>query len=511
MNKILWCLLAGLLAVGCHAEPGQGKAGASQVREPAVAGKFYPDDPVKLRAAIEGYLADAVTAETEKPLALIAPHAGIIYSGQIAADAYRQVQGRDYDVVVIIGANHTDPNFDKVSVYASGAFRTPLGTTSIDEEVARRLIAADRDFVFEPSVHREEHSVELQLVFVQVALPRAKIVPIVVGRPDLDLCERLGMAIAEAVKGRSALVVASSDLSHYPAYEGALKSDAAVLRAAVTLDPRQFQEAARKGLTRGIPKLSTCACGEAPIMAAMTAASAMGASRGVVVSSANSGDALVGEHNRVVGYGAVIFTTGSGGSDASVLDHLLPESVNGALTAADHTALLAYARRCISRMLETETTPLPRGFSPVCYRTQGAFVTLNKDGQLRGCIGHITGDEPLCRAVGQMALQAAFSDPRFQPVTADEVDDLEIEISALTQPRPIPGYQDIVIGRDGVIIHKGGRSAVFLPQVATEQGWSREEMLQQLCRKAGLARDDWRQGADFLTFQAEVFGEKEAK
>ena len=509
----LYLLALALLAGGCRAQPNQQSKPAANLRLPAVAGQFYPDDPVKLRAAIDAFLADAVNVKSERPLVLIAPHAGIIYSGQIAADAYRQLRGQDYDLVVILGTNHTDPAFDKVSVNPAGGFKTPLGTTAIDEEVARRLLSSDPDCVTELSVHQSEHSVELQLIFIQVVFPSAKIVPLVIGKPNLELCERLGAAVAEAVQGRKALVVASSDLSHYPSYDGALKADAAVLRAAVSLEPQQVQAAAQAGLKMRIPQLSTCACGEGPIMAAMAAARAMGATRGMVVSYANSGDALVGQRGRVVGYGAVIFTAGQlrSESDAAALDQLLPKSTKGALTNDDRTALLMFARRCLSLMLVTEIVPLPRGFNPVCYRKQGAFVTLNKDGQLRGCIGHLAGDLPLASAVGQMALQAAFSDHRFPPVTADELDDLEIEISALTQPQPVSGWQDIVVGRDGVIIRKGERSAVFLPQVATEQGWTREQMLQQLCRKAGLAGDDWRDGAEFLTFQAEVFGEAESR
>jgi AmmeMemoRadiSam system protein A len=138
---------------------------------------------------------------------------------------------------------------------------------------------------------------------------------------------------------------------------------------------------------------------------------------------------------------------------------------------------------------------------------RGVFVTLKKRGSLRGCIGHMMPDRPLAPLVGMMALQAAFEDPRFRRLTLPEVPELAVEISVLTPMKPVSGPGDIVVGRDGVLLQKGGSSAVFLPQVAPEQGWGLEEMLDNLSCKAGLPASAWRKGASFSTFQAEVFGE----
>jgi MEMO1 family protein len=253
-----------------------------------------------------------------------------------------------------------------------------------------------------------------------------------------------------------------------------------------------------------VPNLLTCACGEAPIMSAMFAARAMGATRRVVVSYVNSGDAAVGDATRVVGYGAAVLTAGNSPSDTRALNRSVP---GGKLTPDDKKQLLGLARETIQRYLTTDTVPLARGFSPAAHAGQAVFVTLNKHGELRGCIGYMLHDSPLCRTVGAMALKAAFQDPRFPPVTLDEVPDLEIEISALTPWRTVPDPADIVLGRDRVVIRKAGRSAVYLPQVATEEGWTREEMLDNLCLKAGLPRGSWEQGAELLTFQAEVFSD----
>ena len=180
-----------LVAVALAGESGEIEIGE---RAPAVAGRFYPGDPVKLEAAIQAYMKDARPAKTDRPIAIVSPHAGYVYSGQIAADAYRQAVGHEYDLVVILGTNHTTAGFAGVSIYPESGYRTPLGLAEVDSEVAAKLTAADDAFTFRPAVHDREHSVEVQVPFVQVLFPEAKIVPLVIGRPDPELCERLGRA-----------------------------------------------------------------------------------------------------------------------------------------------------------------------------------------------------------------------------------------------------------------------------------------------------------------------------
>ena len=246
-------------------------------------------------------------------------------------------------------------------------------------------------------------------------------------------------------------------------------------------------------------------------MAAMAAAKSLGATRGEVISYANSGDTSIGERSRVVGYGAVVLTAEGGEKNISVFAQPKPAAVSAPLTSADKKALLAFARETISRFFLTDTVPLARGFNANLQQPRGAFVTLKKKGELRGCIGRMIGDEPLGKIVGAMAIQAAFNDRRFNPLTADELNDIEIEISVLTPMKQVAGAADIVVGRDGVLLSKDGHHAVFLPQVATEQGWNREEMLDNLCRKAGLETGCWKKGAQFSTFQAVVFSESQFK
>lgn len=501
-------IIIGLMfPVACQAK----EAPDNDTRLPAVAGKFYPDSEPRLKLAIQKYLQNAVPVKTKSPAGIIVPHAGYIFSGQICADGFKQVSEQQYDVVVILGTNHTNPHFRKISVYPGSGFSTPLGTAMIDRNTASALTEANPDCIPDKSLHEQEHSIEVIVPFVQVLFPKAKIVPVIVGAPDIDMCTRFGKTLASVVKDRRALIVASSDLSHYPSAKDAVRVDGKILEAMTTLDPAVFSSAIQSQMKRRIPNLSTCACGEAPIMAAMAAAKSLGVTRGDIISYAHSGDALISEKSRVVGYGAVVLTAEKGRGNSMESKKISPAPGDASLRPSDKKSLLAFARETLSRFLLTDTLPLARGFDPKLQQPQGVFVTLKKKGELRGCIGRIIGDEPLCKLVGAMAIQSALNDRRFRPVTADELGEVDIEISVLTPPKPVSGAEDVVVGRDGVLISKEGHSAVFLPQVATEQGWSREEMLDNLCLKAGLKAGSWKQGAALSTFQAIVFGETDFK
>jgi AmmeMemoRadiSam system protein B/AmmeMemoRadiSam system protein A len=505
--KIRYGLCAALALASMLVVPAAAPPAPAAERPPAVAGQFYPADPEALETAISTYLSDALPPRPDRPLALVAPHAGYHYSGQIAADAYRQAAGHEYDLVVILGTNHTAPAFDGVSVHQGAGYRTPLGLARIDRGIAAALLAADEAFVFWPTVHEREHSIEVQVPFAQTLFPRAKIVAAVVGRPDPKLCARFGKALARAVEGRKALIVASTDLSHYPNHDDAVAADHATLAAIARMDSGALLAVIDGEMAKRRPGLSTCACGTAPLLAAIEAAKALGATRARVISYANSGDTSIGEPTRVVGYGAVALLAGEGASDTSVLALPPPAPADVELTAEERATLLAFARTSIERWLLTGTFPLARGLTPTLMRRQGAFVTLKKDGNLRGCIGHTAEDRPLGQVVGAMAMQAAFNDRRFRPLGEDELEQIEIEISLLTPLVPVAGVEEIELGRDGVRLTKDGRGALYLPEVAVEQGWNREEMMEQLCRKAGLPGNAWRSGAELSTFRTVLIHE----
>lgn len=507
-------VLVVLLSTCCFGS-GAGNQKTGAVRPPAVAGQFYPSNPVRLKLAVQRFLEDALPARAARPVAIVVPHAGYLYAGQIIADGYRQVKDQAYDAVVILGTNHgrnqAAAALTGISVLTGGAYRTPLGDAVIDSEIAGALVAEDTDCAQNAAAQASEHSIEVQVPFLQVVFPNARIVPVMIGRPDPSLCERLGRALVKVTKNKRVLFVASTDLSHFPAYEDASVTDRQTLEAVARLDAAQFTAKVRALMSRAVPGLETCACGEGPILAAMAVAKAVGAGRGIAVSYANSGDAVAEDRSRVVGYGAVVIAAGEGTPDLQGISRSPVTLPSEPLTAGEKKELLKLARLSLQRFLDTETMPLARGLAPRLQFPQGVFVTLKKQGALRGCIGHLLNDFPVGLTAGWMAVNAGLFDSRFPQVTATELGGLEIEISVMTPMKAISSPSDIVVGRDGVVIRKNGRSAVFLPQVATEQHWSRQELLDNLCLKAGLPQDAWKSGAQFQVFQADVFGEDRFK
>jgi len=439
------------------------------------------------------------------PIAIIVPHAGLIYSGQISADAYRQVMGRDYDVFVILGVNHTTGGFSGISLADYQSFRTPLGDVKTDGGITEALLARCGDCVLSREVHAGEHSIEVQLPFIQVLFPDTKIVPVIIHPPDPALCARFGKVLAEVLKDKKALIIISSDLSHYPSSEDAAAADRTTLEAIASLNPEKIRTELHK-LDK--PKLDTRACGEAGILSGIEAARLLGASRAIISGYANSGNTITGDRTRTVGYGAVVLTSEKAPSDLRILNQPKPGNPDTALNEREKKLLLDFARKTLDQYLTTQTLPLARKFPPRLNARQGAFVTLKKHGQLRGCIGNMSPDEELGKTVGRVALLAALKDPRFKPLEREELESLEIEISVLSPMKPVKNPEQIVIGRDGVHLTKDGHSAVFLPQVAPENNWNRSELLEHLCLKAQLPSGCWRENARLKTFQADVFSEE---
>ena len=481
---------------------------AADARPPAVAGQFYPTDPAKLRLAIEQFLKGSTPIRMEKPIAIIVPHAGYIYSGQICADAYRQVAGHQYDTVVILGVNHTAAGFHGISLGDYDAFQTPLGAVQVDRGIVGRLISGNQDCVRDRRVHVQEHSIEVQIPFIQYLFPKARIVPAVIHPPDPDICARFGLALAKVLRNRKALIVVSSDLSHYPNYGDAADIDRLTLETIASLDTTRISSVMKN---LGVPNLATRACGEAGILAGITAAKELGAKRAVVAGYANSGDIPVGDRSRTVGYGAVVLAPGNAPGSTAILARRTPPLKAAPLQVQEKKALLALARETILCYLTTQTVPLARNLPARMDFPQGAFVTLRKGGDLRGCIGHIAPDIELGKTVGMVAFESAFNDSRFLPVQLNEMRDIEIEISVMTPLKPIRTPDEIVIGRDGILMSKDGVSSIFLPQVAPENKWGKTETLDNLCRKASLSLGCWKKGAAFQIFQADVFSESQFK
>ncbi|MFB3926650.1 MAG: AmmeMemoRadiSam system protein B [Syntrophales bacterium] len=269
----------------------------SGIRKSAIAGTWYPGSSRVLAAEIEKYFRNVPKSPPRGyVVSLIAPHAGYVYSGQVAAYAYKEVRGQAYDSVVIIGPSHR-AYFPGCSVCSRGGFETPLGIVPVDSATAGRIIAAGLTISDTPDVHEQEHSIEIQLPFLQVALGTFQFVPILMGRQDRKTCEDLAEALVGAVVGRNILIVASSDLSHYHPYDEAVRMDSGILKCIEEIRPDDLLKDMERGLSE--------ACGGGPVAAAMKAAKKLGADRAAVLRYANSGD-VTGDRSSVVGYAAAM-------------------------------------------------------------------------------------------------------------------------------------------------------------------------------------------------------------
>ncbi len=461
-------------------------AAGQGVRPAVFAGQFYTPDPALLAAEIDGYLAAATAAAPAAPpagrvIGLIVPHAGYAYSGRTAAAAYAFVRGQAVDTVVIIGPSHRFA-FEGASVWPDGGFETPLGLARVDAALAKTITKLS-GFRFEPQAFAEEHSVEVQVPFIQRALPGAAIVPIVMGAQTRSTIRTLAAALAKACLGKKVLVVASTDLSHFLPKEQAQATDAGT--AALV------QGMSTETLIRKVEAGENIMCGGGPVASLMLLAERAGRPQAEVLARTDSSSF----GGPVVGYLA-----------AAVLAGARPEE-EFTLTAQEKGELLKLARTALTEFVERRTEIGDLSGMEKFLTPRGAFVTLTKAGDLRGCIGFIEPVLPLGRAVIRTAIYAATEDPRFPPVTAAELKDLRIEISVLTPAREIADPRQVKVGTHGLIVEKDGSKGVLLPQVPVENGWDRETFLIQGCLKAGLPRDAWKHGAKLSVFEAIVFHE----
>jgi hypothetical protein len=284
------------------------KSTAPDVRPPAVAGTFYPSDPVALTRQIDGYLAQAERLAPE-PSILIVPHAGYVYSGPVAAHSFKQAQARGYEHVVILGFNHQYAyGFAGAAVWPSGAWRTPLGDVPIDAALTDKILHVSPVFTSDRSIHLGEHSLEVEVPFIQRVLPGVPIVPISIGSPTLGSAQAIAAGLAQVLaETPRSLIVASTDLSHYPSYLDAQRVDASSVQAVVSLDPAMLEAWETTAMNSHTPNLYTTMCGKGPVLVSMILARAIGAEHIDVLNLANSGDVPSGGHDRVVGYAAIAF------------------------------------------------------------------------------------------------------------------------------------------------------------------------------------------------------------
>lgn len=477
------------------------------VRKAAVAGGFYPGSKQELENFVDNLLKQADAPEIKgKIQGIMVPHAGYIYSGPVAASAFKTIQGKDFDTVILMCNSHRH-YLDGIAVYSKGSFETPLGNVLIDEEKTAKLLAANPKIMNRPDIHEADHVIEVQLPFLQRTLKDFKIVPILFGNDDPALSKILADALQGIIDDKT-LIVASSDMSHYPPYNAASAADRQTLEAIQTGKAENLDATLKKLGSNRIPDAETFLCGVSGVRTLMLVSQQSGASKIHLLKYANSGDSFAGDKDRVVGYGAVAFVqpvaAAAGPTD------VVAKAEEGELNEKEQTELLKLAKDTVESYIRTQTIPSYKPILPGVELHRGAFVTLKERGQLRGCIGRFEPDIPLYSVVQQMAVAAATQDPRFRPVSPGELDKLEYEISVLSPLRKVKNAYEIVTGKHGVQVSKGFHGGVFLPQVATETGWTKEEFLSELCsQKAGLPRDCWKDPSVTLqVFTAQVFPEE---
>jgi MEMO1 family protein len=488
--------LLGYSSVFAQTAGGEKGTGTREIREPVFAGSWYPGESGVLSRDVKRYLESAKTERIQGEIvALVAPHAGYLFSGQVAAHAYKLVDGRAFDSVIVLAPSHR-AFFRGASIYDRGGFKTPLGTVPVDIEIAKKMTERRKEIKFLPEAHAQEHSLEIQIPFLQTVLKPFQLVPIVMEpKWTWETCQYLASAITESIKGKKVLLVASSDLSHYHSYEKAVEMDGKLLSRVEGFDP--------EGLHRDLREGHSEACGGGPIVTAMLAARALGANQAKILKYLNSGD-VTGDRSRVVGYGAAVFYRAAEG--AGKMKGEKKVGVDLGLNEMEKKTLHHIARTVIESKTRGKAVSEFKIDSPVLKENRGAFVTLNKKGYLRGCIGYIEGRGPLHKTIEEMAEAAAFRDPRFPPVHEKELPDLEIEISVLTPLKKITSVDEIEVGKHGIYMKKGWSSGLLLPQVATEYGWDRQTFLEHTCQKAGLPTTAWKDKAtEIYIFSADIF------
>jgi AmmeMemoRadiSam system protein B/AmmeMemoRadiSam system protein A len=472
---------------------------AEKIRRPAVAGAFYPNDPKILSEMVDQLLAEANETTINGPLyGLIAPHAGYVYSGHVAAMSYILLKNRNLKQVIVISPSHVMA-FRGAAIYDGDAYATPLGSIPVDKIFCKKLAAEHHLLNLSSDGHetqragRMEHALEIQLPFLQQVLDDFLLVPIILGDQNYETCRALGIALSKLMNTQNSIIIASSDLSHFHPYSEASILDRKVLNA--------IHEWDYFNMSRNFNNRIWEACGGGPIVAAMIASEMLGANEAKIMKYANSGDVSIGDKKSVVGYSAIALYKDKDQNKNSTPDFRLNKT--------EQKHLLNIARKSVEtavqegKLYELKSTKLE-----ALVLDRGAFVTLNKNNQLRGCIGFTSPLQPLYLTVRDAATSAALKDYRFKPVKEAELKQLTYEISVLSPFRKVLDIKQIQIGKHGLLIKKGSAEGLLLPQVATKYSWDRTTFLRQTCLKAGLPENAWEDSdSDIFLFSAFVFGE----
>lgn len=484
---------------GCSSQ--DESVGKSIDREPYAAGKFFTSDPEQLKSELGLLFSKSVQKKYDNVIAVISPHAGYVYSGEVAASSINQVApNSQFENIFVIASSHRVAH-SGASIYHKGDYITPLGKVTVNRKLAQKLVKENKIFNFYSDAHLHEHSLEIQLPLLQYHLKKEfRIVPIVMTTQNIDDCKKVANALRPYFNS-SNLFLISTDFSHYLPYEDAKNVDKRTADAIISNSVSELSKTLSTNKNKGIPDLATSLCGWSSVFTLLHLTEGNADYQYHEVQYMNSGDQAFGDKNSVVGYYSIVITDSS---DKKLNDEFT-------LTEKDKEDLLHIARTTLETYIKKRKKPEidNSGFSEELKQECGAFVTLNIDGQLRGCIGRFSPDEPLYQVVQEMAIASSTQDSRFPPVGKSELDEIEIEISVLTPMKKIETTDEIELGRHGIYIKKGYASGTFLPQVATQTDWSVEEFLGHCARdKARIGWNGWKD-ADIYTYEAIVFHENE--
>jgi MEMO1 family protein len=474
-------------------------------RKPYAAGKFYSDNKDTLKDDLEKLFTTCKKPlETFKVRAIIAPHAGYVYSGKVAAAAFSTTpKNAEYKNIFIIGSSHV-MSFEGASVYSQGDYVTPLGNAKVNREIAAELRKKSSLFDFPADAHVQEHSIEVQVPFIQSYYDKTPaIVPIIIGTNNTTKIKALAEALRPWFTSDNLFVI-SSDFSHYPSYNDASVNDKLTAEAILSGDPTYFLSVLKKNAEKDTPGLVTSMCGWTSGLLLMYLSEGNKTLEYKKIDYCNSGDYPYGGKSEVVGYNAIALvekhqdqkTAAKSPGDVSFSD-------------AEKKELFSIARNSIrSRLYGEKNLNIDEKKIPEALKQQfGAFVTLKINGVLRGCIGRFVSTDPLFEVVQASAISSAFEDPRFPPLTKDEYNKVDVEITVLGQMKKISNINEIILGKHGIYIKKDFRSGTMLPQVPIEYGWTLEEFLGYTSRdKAGLGWDGWK-SADIFIYEGLVLEE----
>jgi AmmeMemoRadiSam system protein B/AmmeMemoRadiSam system protein A len=474
-------------------------------RQPVVAGRFYTADKEALTKELSKYFTGCKKSPAGwKVRAIICPHAGYIYSGGITASAIAATpRNAEYKNIFIIGSSHILA-FEGASVYNIGDFITPLGKAIVNRYIANKLKNDNKVFDFPVDAHRQEHSLEVQIPFIQNYYSgKPMIVPIIIGTNNTTTIKK----IADALKPwftPDNLFLISSDFSHYPPYKDAVETDNLTAEGIISKDPNNFLTVLKKNASRNVPGLATSMCGWTSGLTLLYLAEGNDKLEFKHIDYCNSGDSPYGDKDAVVGYNSIALIEKLNTSDTEQRS-----SDSFSFTSEEKDQLFNIARNSIKTMLyENKRITIDENKIPANLKKQmGAFVTLKINNTLRGCIGRFVSSDPLYEVVKVSALSSAFEDPRFPPLTKEEYNKTDIEITVLGPMKRIYNINEIKLGKHGIYIKKDFRSGTMLPQVATENGWTVEQFLGYTSRdKAGLGWDGWKD-AELYIYEGVVLEE----